>query len=199
MDYLKAPELPETPHGWNVIAADPPWKFKAFAETGLKRSAERHYPTMRLADIKDLPVKDVAAADCHLFLWTTGPHMPQALEVMKAWGFKYSGIGFVWIKLNKGAPAFWMNERDFFTGMGYTTRKNAEICLLGRRGSPKRLRKDVHELIIAPRREHSRKPDEFHSRVELYASGPYLEMFGRQQRENWTVWGNQTDKFRVVS
>jgi hypothetical protein len=77
-----------------------------------------------------------------------------SFEVIKAWGFRYSGIRFVWVKLNKGEPAFWMAERDFFTGMGYTTRKNAELCLLARRGSPKRLRRDIHELIIAPRREH---------------------------------------------
>lgn len=185
--------LPSGP--FQTIAADPPWAFKAFSDKGLDRSAERHYDTMKLPAIKALPVGDVAAKDCHLFLWTTGPHMPQALEVMKAWGFKYSGIGFVWIKLNKGAPAFWLNERDFFTGMGYTTRKNAEICLLGRRGSPKRLRKDIHELIIAPRREHSRKPDAFHERVEQYAPGPFLEMFAREQRPNWTAWGNETFKF----
>jgi N6-adenosine-specific RNA methylase IME4 len=188
-----ATPLPTGP--FSLIAADPPWKFKAFSDKGLDRSAERHYPTMKLADIKALPVSDIAAKDCHLFLWTTGPHMPQALEVMKSWGFKYSGIGFVWIKLNKGAPAFWMNERDFFTGMGYTTRKNAEICLLGRRGSPKRLRKDIHELIIAPRREHSRKPAQFHERAEQYAPGPYLEMFSREPRPNWTAWGNDTEKF----
>jgi N6-adenosine-specific RNA methylase IME4 len=103
---------------------------------------------------------------------TTGPHLPQAFGVIKAWGFRYSGIGFVWIKLNKCHPAFWLTERDFFTAMSYTTRKNAELCLLARRGSPKRLRKDIHELIIAPRREHSRKPVEARARIERYSEGP---------------------------
>jgi hypothetical protein len=81
----------------------------------------------------------------------------------------------VWIKLNKGEPAFWMTERDFFTGMGYTRRKNAELCLLARRGSPKRLRKNIHELIIAPRREHYRQPVEARTRIEQYADGPQLD------------------------
>jgi N6-adenosine-specific RNA methylase IME4 len=101
--------------------------------------------------------------------------------------------------LNKGEPAFWMTARDFFTGMGYTTRKNAELCLLARRGSPKRLRKDIHELIIAPRREHSRKPAEARARIEQYAEGPCLEMFAREAAPGWMAWGNQTDKFPAAS
>jgi N6-adenosine-specific RNA methylase IME4 len=88
-----------------------------------------------------------------------------------------------------------MTERDFFTGMGYTTRKNAELCLLARRGSPKRLRKDTHELIIAPRREHSRKPQEARARIEQYAEGPYLEILARTPATGWTAWGSQTEIF----
>jgi len=106
---------------YKVVLSDPPWAFKAFSAKGHGRSAEAHYDTMSLTDIKALPVPDIADRDCHLFMWTTGPHLPQAFEAIKAWGFKYSGIGFVWIKLNKGQPAFWLSERDFFTGMGYTT------------------------------------------------------------------------------
>jgi N6-adenosine-specific RNA methylase IME4 len=181
---------PLLPGPFATIYSDPPWAFKTRGKNGHGRSAERHYPTMSLREIKELPVQDIATRDCHLFMWTTGPHLPQAFEFIKAWGFRYSGIGFVWIKLDKGDPAFWLTERDFFKGMGYTTRKNAELCLLARRGSPKRLRKDTHELIIAPRREHSRKPAEARARIEQYDGGPYLEMFAREAAPGWMAWGN---------
>jgi N6-adenosine-specific RNA methylase IME4 len=171
---------PLPPGPFACILSDPPWLHKTFNAKGLE-GRPQHYDRMTLAEIKALPVADIAARDCHLFLWTTGSHLPQAFEVIKAWGFAYSGIGFVWIKLNKGEPAFWM-ERDFFTGMGYTTRKNAELCLRARRGSLKRLRKDIHELIIAPRREHSRKPAEARARIAQFAEGPRLEMLRESRR-----------------
>lgn len=79
--------------------------------------------------------------------------------------------------------------------MGYWTRANTEPCLLATRGRPKRLNADVRQGIIAPRREHSRKPDDIHARIERLVPGPYLELFARTQRPGWTVWGNQTDKF----
>ena len=85
--------------------------------------------------------------------------------------------------------------RDFAIGLGLTTRHNPEICLLARRGRARRIAKDVRELIIAPAREHSRKPDEAYRRIERYAAGPYLELFARQRRPGWTVWGNETGKF----
>jgi N6-adenosine-specific RNA methylase IME4 len=94
----------------------------------------------------------------------------------------------VWVKTNKKKPGFFM-------GAGYTTRKNVEISWLGRRGNPRRLSKSVRELIIAPRREHSRKPDEVYGRIEQFCAGPYVELFARQQRPGWLVWGDQVDRF----
>lgn len=91
------------------------------------------------------------------------------------------------------------DESDFHVGLGLTTRKNAEFVLLGRRGNAKRLAKDVRELILSPRREHSRKPDEMYSRVERYCAGPYLELFARQPRPGWDSWGNETTKFEAVA
>jgi N6-adenosine-specific RNA methylase IME4 len=191
---------------FHAIAADPPWHFKArtaiqSANWKSPRHVERHYPTMSDADIKAMPVGELASKKgCHLFLWTTGPQIPAALEVMAAWGFKFSTMAFTWAKLkrSKNAEQFGLCRPiadDFHTGLGLTTRKNAEFVLLGRRGSPKRLAKDVRELIVAPVREHSRKPDEFFARVERYCDGPFLELFGRQSRPGWTVWGNQAQKF----
>lgn len=155
---------------------------------------------MSLAEIMALPVREIAARDCHLFLWTTGPHLQQAFKVIDAWGFRYSSLAFVWVKRRRQADndhdgMLFMDRRDLFTGMGYTTRQNVEIVLLGRRGSPPRLARDVHQVITAPRQEHSRKPTEAHARIERYCAGPRLEMFARAPREGWTAWGNETTKF----
>ena len=151
----------------------------------------RHYDCLSLYDIAALDVGKYAADDAALFLWITGPFLAIGahLPIMKAWGFKPSGMGFVWTKLNS-------NGIGFFTGTGFTTRKNVEYCLLGKRGRSVRRNANVHELIISERREHSRKPDEFYRRVEQYASGPYLELFARQKRPGWTAWGNETEKFK---
>lgn len=210
-DQLPPPQtspLPTVEGGWAMIAADPPWKFRNWAEPktpeqiAASRMAERHYETLTLEAIMAMPVKDVAAPDCHCFLWITGPFLNIGERVLQSWGFHYSTTAFVWIKLRKGliARQFQMMTlaeltRLLNTGTGKTTRKNAEICLLGRRGNPKRLAGDIHEIIIAPRRQHSRKPDEFFERVERYAPGPRLELFSRRPREGWTVWGNETERF----
>lgn len=189
---------------FGVILADCPWHFKSYAaSTNPKtdRHVERHYRTMTPAEIKSLPVQDYCAkSGCHLFLWTTGPTLPQALDTMKAWGFKYSGMGFVWVKLKASHNPHQLRftptaSGDFHVGLGFTTRKNVEFCLLGRRGNCRRNAKDIRELIIAPRREHSRKPDETRERIERYTDGPYLELFGRSSRPGWTILGDEVDKF----
>src|SRR5262249_25488256 len=131
---------------YGVIVADPPWRFDVRNRaTGLGRSADQHYSTMTLADIKALPVGKIAGPDCWLMLWQTGPPLPQALEGMDAWGFRYSSMGFVWVKLRRGyrPDLFGMLPSDIAMGLGYTTRKACEPCLLGRRGNPRRLRNDV--------------------------------------------------------
>lgn len=195
--------LPTGPFG--CILADPPWHHASRSPKGqTRRSPSFHYPTMNIADIKAMPVANAAAKDCHLFLWTTGPHLQQAFAVMNAWGFRYSSLAFVWVKRKKSAgddhdATLFMDRRDLFTGMGYTTRQNAELVLLGRRGSPKRLNKAIHQIIVAPRQEHSRKPTESHERIERYCDGPRLELFARQPREGWTVWGNETDRFKEAA
>lgn len=174
-----------------AILADPPWTYSCFSPKGEGRSALQHYSTMGLDGICALPVPNICARDCHLFLWVPGPNLPQALQVMAAWGFAYSGTGFVWVKTRKdGQPAI---------GMGHTTRKSAEFCLLGRKGSPKRLSKAVREVIMAPRREHSRKPDETYGRIEAYCVGPRIELFARTSWPGWDSWGNEVGKFEAVA
>lgn len=177
---------------YGLIAADPPWKFRAGHSN---RSTENHYPTMPLAAIKALPVADLAAKDCALLLWTTPPFLKQSLEVMTAWQFRFVSVAFTWIKLKKHhADALFM-DNDVFISLGHTTRKSSEMCLLGKRGRPTRLNADVPEVILAKRREHSRKPDQFYARCERLYPGPYLELFSRTARRGWDAFGNETGKF----
>lgn len=190
-----------------MIVADPPWHFRARTALQMtnwtsRRDAEKHYPVMGVDDIAALPIRELAAPDAHLLLWITGPLFVEGkhLPIMKAWGFKPSSVAFVWVKLKKSIDARQLRvvptiESDFHVGLGLTTRHNAEFALLGRRGNAKRLSKSVREIILAPRREHSRKPEEFYRRAQQYAAGPYLELFSRQPRDGWDAWGNEPDKF----
>lgn len=183
------------PANYRAIYADPPWTYSCFSPKGEARSAKHHYPTMDLAAICALPVGDLCADDAHLFLWATGPNLKQAFDVITAWGFRYSAVAFTWIKMKGLSGHLFVEEKSAHIGMGHTTRGNCEWVLLGRRGRPKRKAKNIRELILSPRREHSRKPDEVAERIELYCDGPYLELFARQARANWDAWGNEVGKF----
>jgi N6-adenosine-specific RNA methylase IME4 len=172
---------------YRAILADPPWKFATYSTKGMGRSAEAHYDCMTLSDIAELPVREWAAEDSVLFLWTTDPLLQQALSIVSAWGFTYKTIGFVWAKSRKDHTS--VSDQDHPIGTGYWARGNPELCLLATRGKPKRLSKSVRKLIVAPRREHSRKPDEIYSRIEALCEGPYLEMFSRFPRNGWDCVG----------
>lgn len=178
-----------------AIVSDPPWKFKTYSEKGLGRSAEAHYHCMNFADIAALPVEEWAAKDSVLFLWVTDPFLPKGLELLSEWGFEYKTVAFYWTKTRKNRPTTFLQPRNFPYGTGYWTRANPEICLLGTRGKPKRVSKDVAKLIIAPRREHSRKPDDIYERVERLVPGPYLDMFSREDRAGWATWGDEEGLF----
>jgi N6-adenosine-specific RNA methylase IME4 len=171
-----------------AVLADPAWSFAVRSPKGEGRSASQHYACMTLEAIAALPVAEWAASDSWLFLWATTPMLPQALCVMESWGFTYSGNAFAWVKLNPSGVGFHM-------GCGFTTRKNLELCLLGKRGRPRINSHSVRELIVAPRREHSRKPDEQYARIERLVAGPYLELFARQQWPGWTAVGDEVDRF----
>jgi N6-adenosine-specific RNA methylase IME4 len=183
--------LSPPPKRYKVIYADPPWTFATYSRKGKGRSAEAHYDCMSLADIKALPVAQWAADDCVLFLWTTDPLLEKALDTVQVWGFTYKTVGFYWAKLNR--PDVPYNDHSFFTGLGFWTRSNPELCLLATRGKPRRRRADVRKLIVSPRREHSRKPDEAYERIEALCEGPYLEMFARFSRPGWDRWGSDTE------
>ena len=190
---------------YGAILADPPWLFKArtalqTANWGVRRDAEKHYSVMALSDIAALPIREVAAPDCHLFLWTTGPHLRLSFDVIEAWGFRYSAVAFTWIKLRRSHNPQQLRvlptaESDLHVGLGLTTRKNAEFCLLGRRGNAHRNAKDVREIIMTPVRRHSQKPDEARERIERYCDGPYLELFARDVRPGWDSYGDEIGGF----
>lgn len=180
-----------------ALLVDPPWRFKSNSKAAPGRNAMGHYDCMSLEDIAALPVGDLAADNAALFLWITGPFLAIGAHVpiMKAWGFKPSGMGFVWVKLWPRSSAQLFTMSDIAMCGGFTTRKNAEFCLIGKRGRSVRRAADVSEIIIAPRREHSRKPDEAAARIERYCAGPYVELFARQSRPGWHTWGNQATRF----
>lgn len=140
---------------------------------------------MRIEDICALPVSSIAAKDCALFMWVTFPTLPDAFKVLKAWGFSYRTVAFVWVKRNRKSPSW-------FWGLGHWTRANAELCLLAVKGKPKRVSARVHQIIDSPIEEHSKKPDEARHRiVELVGDLPRIELFARQTVPGWDVWGNE--------
>jgi N6-adenosine-specific RNA methylase IME4 len=176
---------------YNAIYADPPWTFTTRSDKGKDRSPEQHYDCMTLDEIKALPVAELATKDCVLFMWIIDTHAEMAFEVLKAWGFTYKTKGFTWAKTNA--------DGTFFTGMGFWTRANPEDCLLATRGHPKRMAADVRRLIVAPRREHSRKPDAAYDGIERLVAGPYCELFSRSSRPGWDQMGNEKGKFDTLS
>lgn len=167
---------------YNIIYADPPWRYDLSKGQGV---AENHYRTMDIQEICGLPISEIAAKDAALFLWVTFPQLPEAFKVMKAWGFSYKTVAFVWVKQNKSG-------KGFFFGLGYWTRSNAEICLLGIKGHPKRISKKVFQLIVSPLERHSKKPEEARKRiVELMGDLPRIELFARQETPGWDIWGKE--------
>jgi N6-adenosine-specific RNA methylase IME4 len=142
---------------------------------------------MSIEQIKALPVSDLAADDCALFMWITFPCLYEALEVIEAWGFSYKTLAFVWVKQNR-------KSESLFWGMGYWTRANAELCILATKGHPKRQSSSVHQVIMSHVQEHSRKPEETRTRiVQLMGDLPRIELFARQSPEGWAVWGNEVN------
>lgn len=173
-----------------AILADPGLAFQTRSPKGEGRSPQHHYQCMSFNELAALPVAEIAAPDAFLFLWIPLCSVFLVEPLMRAWGFSFSGSAFAWAKLNRKSPGWFM-------GAGYGTRHNVEICWLGRRGSPRRKSKKVRELIVAPVREHSRKPDEVYERIKAFCDGPYVELFARQQWPGWVCAGNEANKFRA--
>ncbi|OZD85326.1 DNA methyltransferase [Rhodococcus sp. 05-2256-B2] len=186
---LAPPPLPEADGGFKTILADPPWRFTN--RTGKVAPEHRRldrYSTMDLAGIKALPVADVAAKDAHLYLWVPNALLPEGMQVLEAWGFRYVS-NVVWAKRRKdGGP----DGR----GVGFYFRNVTELILFGVKGSMRTLapaRSQVN-MIETRKREHSRKPDEQYDFIESCSPGPYLEMFARHPQPGWTAWGDESEE-----
>ena len=171
---------------YKVILADPAWKYSDSRKND-PGYAGITYDVMSTKDICDLPVKDIADKDCMLFMWVTSPMLPDALEVMKSWGFKYKTVAFVWEKLN-------VKAKTPVALMGRYTLGSCEYVLVGTRGQPKRASKTVRQLVSAIRTGHSVKPKEVHKRiVELCGDVPRVELFARETVDGWDCIGNGID------
>jgi len=169
---------------YQVIYADPPWAYRNKHGNG---TAARHYPLMDVESIKALPVAAIADENCMLFLWATFPTLPNALEVIKAWGFTYKTLGFSWIKTNK------KNGKPFF-GIGYYTRSNCEVCLLAVKGRRIIVNNAISSVVISPLERHSQKPEIVRQRiVALCGDVSRIELFARTKTKGWDVWGNEVD------
>lgn len=182
--------LPTVDGGYGCVLADPPWRFRTWSQTNQAKSASRHYSLMEMDEMEEIPVSSVCADDAVLLIWVVNPMLPQALRLVDAWGFKLKTVAFTWAKRSP-------RDTSWHTGLGYWTRQNTEQCLLATRGKPKRkaTATSVPQLLVSPRREHSRKPDEQYERIERLVDGPYLELFARQAWPGWDAWGNQVGRF----
>tara|TARA_S200002703_G_C3672826_1_gene206604 strand:+ start:17 stop:580 length:564 start_codon:yes stop_codon:yes gene_type:complete len=170
---------------FGIIYCDPAWDYKGQKqhngklgkETG---SASKYYDTLKLKELKTMPVYDIADEDCLLFMWVTSPHLDQGITLIKTWGFKYSTIGFVWNKMR--------------VNPSYYTMSQCEICLIAKKGRiPKpRGARNVRQYVEEKRREHSQKPDVVKERInEMFPIQRKIELFARKPTDGWYYWGNE--------
>lgn len=164
---------------YDIILADPPWHYNSILSSG--SHAKAHYPTIKTSDLKSLPVASIAAKDCLLFLWATGPILDEAIELGEAWGFKWATIGFIWDKQR--------------INPGFYTLSQCEMCLIFKRGRiPKpRGARNIRQFLSVRCGEHSAKPDEIRHRIEaMFPQQSKLELFARWEgNADWDVWGNE--------
>lgn len=170
---------------YKIIYADPPWSYND-KMSGHSFSLDHEYQTQSKDWIARLPVGGVADRDCVLFMWAVSPQLPEALEVMKAWGFKYKTVAFVWSKHTKNGKKV--------SNLGRWTMGNVELCLLGVKGKNQRICKNIKQLVEAERKRHSEKPQEVRDRiVNLMGDLPRVELFARTKTEGWDAIGDGID------
>lgn len=171
---------------YKIVYADPAWQYRD-SRKNKPAYGGITYPTMKTDDIAALPVQNIADKDCVLFLWATMPMLPDALKVMKAWGFKYKTCAFNWVKTNP-------RSGTYAVMLGQWTMGSTEICLLGVKGHPKRICKNIKQLVVEPKTGHSKKPGEVRDRiVALMGELPRVELFARDCAPGWDCIGNDID------
>lgn len=177
----------DTTKKYQVIYADPAWKYDSQGSPCLPENRpettrpEYYYPTMELEDMKKLPIKEISEKDCVLFMWATTPMMPEAFELMEAWGFKYKTM-ITWVKINA-------------TQTGYWFKTCTEHLLVGIKGNVKAFRSPVKNYYNWKREKHSVKPKFFYTLIESLNLNPKIELFARDRREGWDTWGNQVPEY----
>lgn len=191
-------DIYNTDNKYDIIYADPPWRYQ---DKTCEGACAKHYNPMSVEEICALPVANLAAKDCTLFMWATYPQMQEALKVIAAWGFKYKTIAFQWVKLNRNvqvnnftiATVQDILHKVCFFGLGRWTRGNTECCLLATKGKPHRENNSVSQLIFAPLTKHSSKPPEARDRIKTLLGGGMhsIELFAREQVEGWDCWGDE--------
>ena len=170
---------------FQIIYADPPWDYKGQQQhTGkggkTSGSSHTHYETLTLSDLKNFAIGEIADEDCLLFLWATSPHLDQAIELMKSWGFKWATVGFIWDKIR--------------VNPGFYTMSQCELCLIGKRGKIPQPRgaRNIRQVVQSLRGQHSEKPHEVRKRIEqMFPDQNKIELFARHQMKNWDVWGDE--------
>jgi len=166
---------------YGVILADPPWSYDNQVPFGKK--AEDHYNTMSKDDLRNIKIP--ANDNCALFLWSVWPELPQAINLIEAWGFRYVTIGFIWAKAKKNGFGFFTNQ------MGHYTKPNTEPCLFAVKGSMPPIHRP-HSIIYSSVRQHSKKPEAIHERIDsMYPDELKLELFARRTMPGWDVFGNE--------
>ena len=172
---------------YRCILADPPWRFETYSAKGEVKSPVAHYDCLTMPELFALDVGHLAAPDCALFMWATAPMLPDALLTMAHWGFTFK-TGGAWFKQSKSG------EKLAF-GTGYIWRSAVEFLLVGVNGAPTWRSKSERNAILAPIRQHSRKPEDAYRKIEAMVDGPRLELFARSERAGWDAWGNEVGKF----
>ena len=178
---------------YSIIYADPPWG--EYVRKNGRGTAEGHFNTLSLDELKRMKIKYLTTENSYLFLWVTFPLLQQGLDVIKSWGFIYKTIAFNWLKYNK-------NANSFFFGIGKYTRSNSEICLLGIKGEPKVINHSISQVIVSEFTQHSSKPKIIRRKIiDLCGDLPRIELFhrGGESVEGWDLWGNESDSLNTVN
>ena len=176
---------------YKIIYADPPWNYGSKSAVNNSTGSDHkplseHYNTMSLDQLKSLPISEMTDKDAACFMWVTDSHLDEAIEIFKAWGFKYKTVAFNWIKTT--------NKGNYCKNVAPWTMKSSEICLFGTKGAMAKYKQvnNIEALVFAERTKHSKKPEEVRKRIELlFGDIPRLEMFARQASEGWDVFGNE--------
>lgn len=195
-------DIYSTRNKYDIIYADPPWSYK---DSGCQGAAAKQYNTMTQEELYSLPIQRICNKDAVLFMWVTYPKLQEALDTIRAWGFKYKSIAFQWVKLNKKADTYTLMRevakgvsvedamfKQCFYGLGRWTRGNTEMCVIATKGKISRAVADVPQLVFAPIGRHSAKPAVVRNRIkQLMGNRPAIELFAREHVEGWDCWGNE--------